>query len=62
MEFFLKNSVFASDRVLKNSFSQFLDFEQEFCLELFGNVSWDLYRPKYIIKPLLAICPDFVPE
>ena len=40
-----KKSIFASDRVLKNSFCQFLEFEQEFCLELFASVSWDLYLP-----------------
>ena len=59
MEKNFKNSIFASDRVLKNSFSQFFEFEQEFCLRFLGNVSRDLYLPKDIIKPLLAICPDF---
>ena len=49
METDLKNSIFASDRVLKNSFSQFLEFKQEFCLGLFRNVSWYLYLPEYII-------------
>ena len=52
-------SIFARDCVLKNRFSQLLEFEQDFCLGLFGHVSWDLYLPKYIIKPLLAICPDY---
>ena len=54
MEKILKNSNFASDR----SFSQFLEFEQKFCLGRFGNISWDLYLPYYILKPLLAICPE----
>ena len=44
--------------VLENSFKQFLEIEQEFCLGLFGNVSRDQYLPDYIRKPLLAICPD----
>ena len=55
----LKNSIFSSDHVLKNGFTLFLELEQEFCLGLFRYVSWDLHLPKYIIKPLLAICPDY---
>ena len=52
-----QNSIPASDSVLENS--QFLEFEQEFCFGLFGNVSWNLYLPEYIIQPLLAIWPDY---
>ena len=42
-----KNSIFVY-RVLENSFRQFPEFEQEFCLGVFVNVSRDLYLPQYI--------------
>ena len=45
MEKNFKNSIFASDPVLENSLSQFLEFEQEFCLGFVESVSWDLYLP-----------------
>ena len=47
---------------IENSFYQFLEFEQGFCLGLLGHVSWDLYLSKFIIKPLLAICSNDFPR